>query len=75
MYDLTDGTRVQRDWYSSLLLYCYDKETNDIDKQKCNEQFESQYQKELALIERIKENNIDVKNSGIKVNKKRKKKL
>ena len=24
MYHLADGTLVQRDWYSSVLLYCYD---------------------------------------------------
>ena len=24
MYHLVDGTLVQRDWYSSFLLYCYD---------------------------------------------------
>ncbi len=24
MYHLADGTLVQRDWYSSFLLYCYD---------------------------------------------------
>ena len=32
MYKLQDGTEVQRDWYSSFLLYCYDYRTKDIDK-------------------------------------------
>ncbi|MCI6513746.1 MAG: hypothetical protein MR445_00650, partial [Erysipelotrichaceae bacterium] len=32
MYKLTDGTLVQRDWYSSFLLYCYDDATQKIDK-------------------------------------------
>ena len=32
MYKLTDGTLVQRDWYSSFLLYFYDYRTKDIDK-------------------------------------------
>ena len=31
----SDGTLVQRDWYSSFLLYCYDYRTQDIDKDKC----------------------------------------
>ncbi len=35
MYKLQDGTEVQRDWYSSFLLYCYDYRTKDIDKNKC----------------------------------------
>ena len=26
-YKLSDGTLVQRDWYSSFLLYCYDYRT------------------------------------------------
>ncbi len=30
MYKLADGTLVQRDWYSSFLLYCYNYRTNGI---------------------------------------------
>lgn len=66
MYKLTDGTLVQRDWYSSYLLYCVDYRTGTIDKNKCRNDFEKQYNKELVLIERIKANNIKVLNSGIK---------
>ncbi len=66
MYKLTDGTLVQRDWYSSYLLYCVDYRTGTIDKNKCRNDFKKQYNKELALIERIKANNIKVLNSGIK---------
>ena len=31
IYKLRDGTEVQRDWYSSYLLYCYDYRTQNID--------------------------------------------
>ncbi|MBQ7428413.1 hypothetical protein [Butyrivibrio sp.] len=67
IYKLTDGTRVQRDWYSSFLLYCYDFRTQDIDKAKCNTEFDRCYAKEKALIAWIKANKIKVLNSGIKI--------
>ena len=67
IYKLKDGTRVQRDWYSSFLLYCYDFRTQDIDKAKCNTEFDRCYAKEKALIAWIKANKIKVLNSGIKV--------
>jgi len=66
MYHLADGTLVQRDWYSSFLLYCYDYRTKDIDKNKCISEFDKCYNKEKALIEWIKANEIKVLNSGIK---------
>ena len=67
MYKLRDGTEVQRDWYSSYLLYCYDYRTQNIDKEKCIAQFKAQYNKEKALIAWIKANKIRILNSGIKV--------
>lgn len=67
MYKLNDGTIVQRDWYSSFLLYCYDDKTKDIDKDKCNTKFKECHDKEKALIEQIKANRIKVLNSGIKI--------
>ena len=67
MYKLTDGTLVQRDWYSSFLLYCYDDATQNIDQEKCNKEFEKYYNKEKALIARIKVHKIKVLNSGIKI--------
>ncbi len=67
LYKLRDGTLVQRDWYSSYLLYCYDYRTQDIDKTKCNTEFDICYAKEKALITWIKANKIKVLNSGIKV--------
>ena len=67
MYKLVDGTLVQRDWYSSYLLYCYDYKTQNIDKSKCITKFNEYYNKELALIEWIKANKIKVLNSGIKI--------
>ena len=67
MYHLTDGTFVQRDWYSSFLLYCYDYKTEEIDKNKCITEFDKCYDKEKALIEWIKANKIKILNSGIKI--------
>ena len=67
LYKLRDGTEVQRDWYSSFLLYCYNYRTNSIDKNKCNMEFERFYNMEKKLIERIKVNKIKVLNSGIKI--------
>ena len=67
LYKLRDGTEVQRDWYSSYLLYCYDYRTQNIDKDKCNAEFERCYNKEKALITWIKANKIKILNSGIKV--------
>ena len=67
MYHLADGTLVQRDWYSSFLLYCYDYRTKNIDRDRCISEFEKCYSKEEALIKRIKINRIRVLNSGIKI--------
>ena len=67
MYKLADGTLVQRDWYSSFLLYCYNYKTKDIDKDRCIIKFEDCYNKEKVLIEWIKANKIKVLNSGIKI--------
>lgn len=67
MYTLTDGTLVQRDLYSSFLLYCYDYKTNGIDKDKCIMKFNEQHNKEKDLIDWIKTNKIKILNSGIKI--------
>lgn len=67
LYKLRDGTEVQRDWYSSFLLYCYDYRTQDIDKTKCITEFDNCYNKEKALITWIKAHKIRILNSGIKV--------
>ena len=67
IYSLSDGTVVQRDWYSSFLLYCYDYKTKDIDKDKCIAKFKDCHNKEKTLIEWIKANKIKILNSGIKV--------
>lgn len=67
MYKLADGTLVQRDWYSSFLLYCYNCKSKDIDKNKCISEFDECYNKEKALIEWIKANKIKILNSGIKI--------
>lgn len=66
MYNLSNGTRVQRDWYSSFLLYCCDFHTLIIDKFRCRHEFAECLEKERALIAWIKANKIKILNSGIK---------
>lgn len=65
MYALNDGTVVQRDLYSSYLLYHYDPETGRIDKENCISQFEEFHEKETLLIGMIRRDHIKVMNSGI----------
>ncbi len=59
--------KVQRDWYSSFLLYCYDYKIDNIDKDKANKEFDRLYKKEKELIDWIIDNKIKVLNSGIKI--------
>lgn len=66
IYKLQDGTEVQRDWYSSFLLYCYDYRMQSIDKEKCTAEFSIHYDREKDLILWIKQNKIKILNSGIK---------
>ena len=67
MYNLKDGTKVQRDWYSSFLLYCIDLITKTIDRQKCLATFETQLNKEHDMIEEIIHLKKHIMNSGIRV--------
>ena len=66
MYVLSDGTIVQRDWYSSFLLYCADTAQGTIDRQKCLSEFHTMYQKEQAMVEAIARSGKHVMNSGIR---------
>ena len=65
MITLSDGTVVQRDCYSSFLLYCYSFDSKAIDKDKCKSEFARFLKNEQDLIAYIKTNNINVFNSGI----------
>ena len=65
MITLADGTVVQRDCYSSFLLYCYSFDNKTIDKDKCKAEFARFLKQEQDLIAYIKANNITVFNSGI----------
>lgn len=67
IYKLKDGTTVQRDWYSSFLLYCYNMKTETIDKIRCKQEFDRQLEKEQRLIEQIKDKKVKIFNSGIKI--------
>ena len=66
MYELTDGTRVQRDWYSSFLMYCIGTDLQNISRYKCKRYFDELYVKYLKLEQYIINNKITVMNSGIK---------
>ena len=65
MITLSDGTVVQRDCYSSFLLYCYSFDSKAIDKDKCKSEFARFLKNEQDLIAYIKTHNINVFNSGI----------
>ena len=67
MYNLRNGTKVQRDCYASFLLYCINQKDGTIDKDKCNNEFDKFWAKENALIEEIRSHKIKVMNSGIKI--------
>ena len=67
MFTLAKGVRVQRDWYSSFLLYCCEILSLTIDKAKCKREFPKHLAREKALITWIKANRIKVMNSGIKI--------
>lgn len=67
MFLLSDGTRVQRDWYASFLLYCIGRDQKNISRRKCKANFARSYEKYMALENHIKANRITVMNSGIKI--------
>lgn len=67
MFCLQDGTKVQRDWYSSFLLYCIDLVTGTIDREKCKMKFESLLKKEQVMIGEIIRSGRQVMNSGIRI--------
>ena len=66
MYELADGTRVQRDWYSSFLMYCIGTDLQRISRYKCKRYFDELYAEYLKLEQYIINNKITVMNSGIK---------
>lgn len=66
MYELADRTRVQRDWYSSFLMYCIGTDLQNISRYKCKRYFDELYAKYLELEQYIINNKITVMNSGIK---------
>ena len=70
VYELADGTLVQRDWYSSFTLYCADLsdlENITIDKKKCNKEFAELYTKEQSMIQEIIDKKLVIMNSGIEI--------
>ena len=66
MYRLVDGTLVQRDWYSSFLLYCINEDHTGIDRRKCLMFFEYLYQLEQEMVDSIARSGKKIMNSGIR---------
>ena len=64
MFNLDKNIKVQRDLYSAFLLFCY--KDGNIDKDKCNKEFDKFYKKQNKFIKDVKKNNIKILNSGIK---------
>ncbi|WP_059172647.1 hypothetical protein [Bacillus sp. FJAT-27445] len=64
---LPDGTKFQRDLYSSFLLYCSDDEGQKPDQERCQIGFENFRLLHDGCIQRIKNNRRIVLNSGIKI--------
>ena len=62
-----DGTKVQRDIYSSFLLLCSNKELDKPNKELCDKLFEQFLINHEKCINDIKESKIKVLNSGIKI--------
>lgn len=68
IFTLSDGTRVQRDCYSALLLFCAsDSVPPQINDEKCRSSFSFFSAKERALMASIRAEGRIVKNSGISV--------
>ena len=66
-YYLKDGIFVQRDLYSAFLLFAYSFITEDVDREKCINNFSNFLEKQNALISWIKANKLKILNSGIAV--------
>lgn len=66
LYHLSDGTQVQRDMYSSLLMFCADDAYIEISQARCEENFPSYLVGQNNRINEIRKNHLDIKNSGIK---------
>lgn len=68
VYTLTETeTKVQRDWYSAYLLYCFDPLTRDINSYKAEQCFDEHWARhEYNILEGLKCLPYEVKNSGIR---------
>lgn len=66
MFDLADGSHVQRDWYSSFLMYNTDDECFSPDQDRCSSNFDTFYDMQNTMIAAIKKSGIHVLNSGIR---------
>lgn len=66
-HTLPDGTKIQRDLYSSFLLYCSDEEGIKPNRELCQAQFVSFQPLHDKCIQQIKNNRKVVLNSGIKI--------
>jgi len=66
LYRLSDSTPVQRDMYSSYLMFCADDAYMEISQTRCEAGFSSYLEGQNNCIAEIRKNHLDIKNSGIK---------
>ncbi len=64
----SDGTKIQRDLYSSFLLKCSNQTLDKPDFKQCEIEFASFKEKHDYFIKQVIEENVKIKNSGIKPN-------
>ena len=67
-HTFSDGTKIQRDLYSSFLLKCSNQTLDKPDFKQCEIEFASFKEKHDSFIRQVIEENIKIKNSGIKPN-------
>ena len=67
MFTLSNGVVVQRDWYSSFLLYCCTTDFEKINRKRCKSEFPQMLKRHNNMIEDIKSSGKKIFNSGIKV--------
>ena len=61
-----DGKRVQRDLYSSFLMYCSNNDYTFPDRESCLREFDKFFKKHEALVTQIVQKGLKICNSGIK---------
>ena len=67
-HTFSEGTKIQRDLYSSFLLKCSNQTLDKPDFKQCEVKFASFKEKHDYFIKQVIEENLNIKNSGINPN-------